>query len=67
MKTEKQITEVNDCWFQNPHFWIEVANKSGKGMKCFSCPSCGQKIYWSQITQDWINVTVLEKGNKVSE
>jgi hypothetical protein len=39
------------------HLWLPVANESKGGMQCYSCPMCSQKIYWSAITQRWVNVT----------
>lgn len=29
---------------------------TGKGMQCYSCPMCSQRIYWSEILKKWVKV-----------
>lgn len=51
------MNPIKDCRDGGQHFWLPAPNESGKGMKCYSCPMCEQRIYWSPITQNWVNVT----------
>ena len=51
--------KIGECNLQQggQHFWLPAENESGKGMPCYSCPMCEQKIYWSPTLQNWVNVT----------
>lgn len=42
---------VDKCSGQLQHFWLPV--DAGK-IQCFSCPLCGQLVYWSRILLEWV-------------
>lgn len=47
---------ITECNLANggQHFWLPT---KGEVMQCYSCPMCGQRIYWSDITKKWVNVS----------
>lgn len=36
------------------HDWLPT---TGKGLPCFSCPLCKQRIYWTEVIKKWVKVT----------
>jgi len=48
------MNEIKKCNLKNTgqHCWITLPK--GKGLQCYSCPQCGQVIYWSDITLSWV-------------
>lgn len=57
------MNDIKPCT-TGEHFWLPAPSESGEGMFCYSCPTCNQRIYWSPITQNWVNVTKSEPTNK---
>lgn len=46
------MNEIQPCADNLQHCWVELPK--GKGMDCYSCPSCGQVVYWSQASLTWV-------------
>lgn len=45
------MDKVNPCVDGNQHFWLPT---TGEGMESYSCPSCGQLVYWSESRIGWV-------------
>lgn len=43
------------------HFWVQLPKV--KGMQCYSCPMCGQLVYWSDTILGWVKPPT--SGNRV--
>lgn len=50
-KEWEPVFEIKWCRDGGQHFWLPT---TGKGLPCFSCPMCGQLIYWSDASLQWI-------------
>lgn len=45
------MDKINPCVDGLQHFWLPT---KGKGMESYSCPMCGQLVYWTDILLEWV-------------
>lgn len=45
------MNEVGLCKDGNQHYWLPTG---GTGMLCYSCPTCGKLVYWSDTFLEWV-------------
>lgn len=47
------MNRINECIVPSgQHCWVKIPK--GKGLESYSCPMCGQLVYWSEINLCWI-------------
>lgn len=45
------MEDIKKCVGKVQHFWLPT---TGKGLQSYSCPMCGQLVYWSDTSLEWI-------------
>ena len=53
---------IDPCVNGLQHFWLPT---TGEGLPCYSCPMCGQLVYWSDTLLSWVKP--LASGDKLIE
>lgn len=47
------MNKINECVVGGgQHCWVTIPK--GRGLQCYSCPMCGQLVYWSDVIKTWI-------------